>query len=340
MLKPVPSQWPTREGEVRIAIVTVGPSYDDVGSVKLMAPDGGEGKVFDMMLRAANIDREELLITSLFEYQAPADDYRAWLKDPSKITPALERLTNDLDFFNPHVIIAMGTEALGPFGLQGSIEGFRGTLNKSRGLLEGRKVAPTYHPTTIMRDWRRLPVAAGDMIRAYTSAVETGFDLVLPAVELWIEPELADIEDWYARTRDTADLIALDIETGWGMMTNFGWGISPTTAFNIPLIDLRKANKSYWKSVEDERAAHKWIATICALPQPKLLQNGAYDAMWLWKKYGIEIKNYREDTRALHHALFPELPKSLEFMNATYTDIGPYKMMGGRFQKDEEKKDG
>ena len=57
---------------------------------------------------------------------------------------------------------------------------------------------------------------------------------------------------------------------------------------------------------------------MCETETAKVGQNFTYDLSWLWHLYGIRVNNYSQDTRLLSHALYPELPKSLEFLGATY----------------------
>jgi hypothetical protein len=70
---------------------------------------------------------------------------------------------------------------------------------------------------------------------------------------------------------------------------------------------------------------------------PKLGQNfGAYDAYWFLDSWGIRPMNLREDTRILHHSLYPELPKDLAFMGNSYADQGAWKQMRARRKEKRE----
>jgi len=62
-----------------------------------------------------------------------------------------------------------------------------------------------------------------------------------------------------------------------------------------------------------------------------LFQNGPYDVMWIDKKWKMKVMNYGDDTRLAHQVLYPELPKDLAFLGATYTDLGAWKNWGGRY---------
>ena len=117
-----------------------------------------------------------------------------------------------------------------------------------------------------------------------------------------------------------------------------GFAPSEERAIVIPFVDMRKSNRSYWPDTDAELKAWGYVKDICESDIPKLGQNfGAYDAYWLLDKYGIRVRNLLHDTRLMHHALYPELPKSLAFMGASYTRQGPWKTM--RAKKGDKRDD-
>src|SRR6185369_4456664 len=91
-------------------------------------------------------------------------------------------------------------------------------------------------------------VVTADFIRAYKEGAYR--DIRLPKRELLIEPTVQEIHDYLPRLRDS-DLLSVDIETGWGLVTNLGFAPDREHAINIPFVDIRKPNKSFY-SVEDE----------------------------------------------------------------------------------------
>ena len=119
----------------------------------------------------------------------------------------------------------------------------------------------------------------------------------------------------------------------------FSWvDQSIAKALVVPFVDFRKPNRSYWVTAGEEYEALMLVKTIMESDVPKLGQNfSAYDAFWLWDRYGIKTINLLHDTRLLHHAIYPELPKDLGFMGACYTDQGPWKTM--RVGKKPDKRD-
>ena len=166
--------------------------------------------------------------------------------------------------------------------------------------------------------------------------VGKGREIHYPNRELWIEPTLDDLEH-FSKYIYEADLLSVDIETGWGQITCIGFSTSQERAICVPFVDLRATNKSYWKTAEEELEAIRYMREWLECSVPKLGQNfAAYDVYWLLDKWGIRPVNLLEDTRLLHATLYPELPKSLQFMGASYTEQGIWKTWGKKGDKRDD----
>jgi hypothetical protein len=74
---------------------------------------------------------------------------------------------------------------------------------------------------------------------------------------------------------------------------------------------------------------HPWKWTF-------IFQNGSYDVQWIWEKWRIKVRGYAHDTRLLHHAVWPELPKDLATMAALHTDMPQWKPLRGKGLKRDE----
>lgn len=190
----------------------------------------------------------------------------------------------------------------------------------------GVKAITTFHPAGILRGgWKNRPLAIADLIKAKEQA-ETP-ELRLPRRELWLSPTLSDLGTFADRFLSTASWLSVDIETGKGEVTSVGFAPSPRVGICCPFV---VDGRSYWESVSEEVEAWRWVRKWCESPIPKVLQNGMYDAQWLWVKRGIALRNYLHDTRLMHHALFPELPKSLGFMGALWENEQAWKQWSAR----------
>jgi hypothetical protein len=179
-----------------------------------------------------------------------------------------------------------------------------------------------------MSQWKFLPVVTRDLLRALD---ESEFpERREPKGHLLLEPTVEDVREFLRECR-TSPLLSVDIETGWGQITSIGFAPTPEIAMSIPFVDLSRPDRSYWRTPEAEVAVWLEVKHLLEDPTiPKLGQNFTYDAFWLWMRAGIGVRGYVEDTRLKHHAIYPELPKDLAFMSS-YTDLGAWKQMGGRY---------
>ncbi len=307
---------------------------------------GAEGKIFDAILRTAGIDKSEHWVGNVFTDPLPEDEVGKWCANTKTartegfadippigacgyLKPEHRHYLTDLQAqfkkYKPTVVVPMGGTALWAMTGSANIGQNRGAVQASS-VIPGYKVLPTYDPGYIMRQWKFYSIAVGDILKAVNEA-ERGPEVFYPKRELLLAPSIQQVEDFAVKTFiDQPPLLSVDIETGWGMLTCIGFAPSTESAICIPFVDLRKPNKSYWGSVEKEIRAWRVVTTLLTSGIPKLGQNfAAYDAYWLLAKYGIKTMNLLHDTRLLHHAIYPELPKDLAFLGASYTQQGNWK---------------
>jgi hypothetical protein len=70
-----------------------------------------------------------------------------------------------------------------------------------------------------------------------------------------------------------------------------------------------------------------------------VLQNGLYDVQWLWRKLGMPVRQFTEDTMIRHHSMYSELEKGLGFLGSVYTDMPSWKAMRKRSDEMEKSDD-
>lgn len=350
----VPAQTPEALPPIKLAFVAEAPSDEEMrDGVPLVGPSG---RIFNSLLRTAGIQRSEVLVTNVFDTQLPGNDVGAWCvgladargTDTMLLPPIgdsgflhssyhhhLDRLAGELEHWRPNVIVPLGGTAL--WALTGSprIGNVRGTVLPATHLVPGAKLVPTYHPAFLMKQWKFFTVVAGDFIKAQYEA-DRGPLIQISKKELHLEPTLTEL----AQLRPlllASDLLSVDIETGWGQITCIGFAWDAGNAVCIPFLDKRQPDRNYWRTAGDEMAAWQFVREVMEHPVPKLGQNfGAYDAYWLLVKQHVAPRNYTHDTRLIHHSLYPELPKDLQFMGAGYTDQGAWKHWG---RASQEKRD-
>lgn len=329
--KHVPPQLPLPGPTTKIAFVGEAPSDDEVITGQPLV--GPSGRVFNQILRSAGLERADYLVTNVYDEQAEDNDLTEFMKDEALTKANFERLESELRAASPNVIVPMGASALWAFTGHTAITPFRGTVAKATRIIPGAKLLPTFHPAFVMRQWKFLPIVVGDIIKAAAEA-ERGPKVVYPQRKLYIEPDLDDFRAFSDKCK-ASDLLSVDIETGWGQITCIGFAPSAKEAMCVPFVDHRKPNQSYWATQAAEVEAWKITRDLLEHPVPKLGQNFTYDAFWLLNKQGVRVRNYQHDTRLMHHALHPELPKDLAFLGGTYTDLGAWKHWGGRYSNDK-----
>lgn len=349
----VPAQFPIHP-PAKIAFIGEAPSDEEIErGVPLVGPSG---RVFNSMLRTAGLDRNEHLITNVFDEQLPDNDVKGWcvplkeareqgLTDWPPIGSAgflkkehrwqIERLREELLIAKPNVIVPLGGTALWALTGDTSITAQRGAVSSASRTVPGAKILPTFHPTAVIHQWKLFSVVVGDFVKAHTQAL-MGPKVVHPTRRLLLEPTIEDIRGYMPRLL-ASDLLSCDIETGWGQITCIGFAPDVENAICIPFLDKRTPTRNYWATPQEEVEAWKLVREVLASPTPKLGQNfGQYDAFWLLDKLHIAPRNFLHDTRLLHHALYPELPKSLEFMGASYGTQGAWKNWGRKKEKRDD----
>ncbi len=349
----VPAQTPT--SACRIAFLAEAPSTEELIAGKPLV--GPSGRIFNAILRTAELNREDpsFWIGNVFDQKIPKNDIAEWCVtkaeadklgwEPFPAIPSagvlrpelrwqLDRLARDLDLYRPNIIVPLGATALWALTAHSNVSDFRGGLTKATWTAAGTKILPTFHPAHVMRLWKFFPVVVGDFIKADRESYFP--ELRQPSKKLWIEPSLGEVEDFLHRCM-SADLLSVDIETGWGQITDLGFALNAEEAMCIPFVDLRKSNKCYWPDTATEWQVWQMVRDVLESPVPKLGQNFAgYDAFWLLERYGIKTMGLTHDTRLLHHALYPELPKDLAFMGGSYTNQGPWKHLGRKHEKRDD----
>lgn len=339
----VNAEWPKRL-PTKIAFVGEAPSDDErVFGKPLVGPSG---RVFDQLLRTAGLDRSEYLVTNVFDEQLPDNEVGAWCAPTPErnkwgldytlprmsagwLRPErafhLDRLRRELERAQPTVIVPLGGTALWALTGTDAITECRGAVGQASLLVPGIKLLPTLHPAHVIHEWRMFHVVTADLIKA---AHEAEFpDVRLAQRNLWLEPTLADMATYFNNFLKQAAMLSVDIETAAGQITCIGFAPNSSTAIVVPFVDFRRPDHSYWPSVVEEVAAWEWVGRVLDLPMPKLFQNGLYDVFWLAEAAKLSVRNYSQDTRLLHHALYPELPKSLGFMGASYANANAWKTM-------------
>lgn len=235
--------------------------------------------------------------------------------------PHLLRTHHELLAAKPNLIVALGNTAVWFLIGQTGITSMRGYLHET----PYGKVLPTYHPAAVLRNWHLRTIVKADLMKAVGEMERP--EIIRPRREIWIEPSIDDIRDFYEEHLCQAETISVDIETipSRRLIKCISFGKDTTHAIVIPLIDTRKPDWLYWGTADLQVRALIWIRLILSLPQPKCTQNGMYDFQWIWKYFGMTPRNWCKDSMLIHWSKYPESPKDLGFLGSIYTNEAPWK---------------
>lgn len=338
----VPCQWP--EGDCKIAIVGEAPGSDEGMLGKPFV--GRSGKLLNKMLTVAGIERKECLVTNVFDFVLPNNSVKpisvkkkkvqaSWwpqIKIPVEsgcymprdiAVPQLRRLFIELEECNPNIILALGGTAvwallgIAPYG---KMKKMRGTIMEG---LNGSKVLATYHPAYLTRAYSEKPLVEADLRKLkYQSTFP---EIRYPIIDIVIPKRVYEVTSFIDSLGPVA---AVDIETFKGTIDNIGFADCFERAMSIPIYNA-ETQGSYWPTWKDE--AIVLLAIVDYLQDPtkiKVFQNGSYDIQWMWEKWGVQTANWTEDTRLLHHSLWPESPKDLGTIASLHLDMPSWKLAG------------
>jgi uracil-DNA glycosylase len=323
-------------------IALIGEAWGEVEERERTAFVGPTGYELTRMLNEAGIRRGDCFLTNVFNLRPPGNKIEALctvkgmgLSNYPSIGKAgyihkryrgeLERLADELEEVNPNVVITLGNTAAWAMLGKTMISKIRGTVQLSTHTITDFKVLPTYHPAAIFRQWTLRPVTIVDLMKGKRESLFP--EIRRPERQIWIEPTLEDLYEFDQLYIRSCERLAVDIETAGNIITCIGFAPRRDVALVIPFVRSLRARTAYWPTVGTERKVYRFIKEILCRPTPKVFQNGLYDIAFIYRTWGIGVRNAEHDTMLLHHALQPESLKSLGFLGSIYTDEGNWKQM-------------
>lgn len=323
-------------------IFILGEAYGEAEEREQTPFCGPSGYHLTLMLEEAGIRRADCYLTNTFNIRPPRNDITWFCGTRAEgisgypflakgkyvrreFSSELDRLTKEILDVDPNIILALGNTALWALLGTTGISKIRGTIGTTTHTVAGFKVLPTYHPAAILRQPELRPVTILDFQKALRES--TFPEVIRPSREIWIEPELEDLERFYNEHIERSSRIAVDIETSGREITCIGFSPAATVALVVPFVDGRRARRSYWPTLESELRAWAYVRRVLDHPSEKVFQNGTFDISFIWRSYGIKVRNPAHDTLLLHHSLYPESPKSLAFLGSVYTNEASWKLM-------------
>lgn len=322
---------------VKIMIVGEAPGEDEQ---RLLRPFiGGSGRILNVQLRQAGIDRRDVYVTNVVKCRpvAVVSNGRLENRKPSEdeIRHCTRYLAQELDTVRPNVVLALGETPLYALTGRSRIGQQRGVpLSAPRGDGRVQKILATYHPAYIMRSQEMWPIAVHDMSKAQREG-ETA-EIVRAEVRLVrdAKPEVEGL-DLLNRAR-TLSIVNIDIET-------MGYGRGYEGA-----LDPKRSQLVCWGAATGpdlgecyhyNPASATLLRTL--LEDPAIEKEGQNSEQFDWVylegttppdgRGPFRVVGRTFDTMQAAHLLNSSLPKDLGFLMTLYTDM--------EYHKNEARKD-
>lgn len=324
------------------AILFVGEAPGEQEEIRGQPFIGVSGHELREMLRSVGIDPRVCSFTNVFDIRPPNNDINHFFSsiqespllplDRGKWLPKanhrhLDRLQAEIAKVDPVIIVTLGKTALWAVCQRTDLEAVRGTTLQA--VIAPYKVIPTYHPARILRQYSLRIVSLSDFLKAKHEARDRAIHH--DSSHIWIKPTIHDLQI-FERTYLHSP-VAADIETVGRFIRCIGFSSTPSHAIVVPFLS---AAGPYWQEA-DEISAWAWVRHILNT-YSIIFHNGAYDVSYLLR-YGIIPRGYSQDTMLLHHALYPEMRKSLGFLGSLYANRPAWKKMRPRGNKPNKREE-
>jgi len=307
---------------------------------------GQTGEELSKLMAETGISRRDCFITNVVAARPPYNELLWWFEAtatarkqhvpalrglyPKQIVlDGLTALYAQIKLVKPKLIIALGNYPLWALTesdfritdksghkVPTGIGLYRGSMLRTPAPLGNIPLLPTYHPAAIFRTWKwrsdikhdlqaRVPLALSQQWtepnRAYVT--RPSFEQVMAILaELAKRAEVGPI------------YLSEDIETYNEHITCIGYAWSSCESLCIPFTD---EHGSYW-SEEQETEIILTIRQLHSNPNIKTLgMNFLYDAQYIALYWGYKPTCFA-DIMILHHLIWPDKPKSLNYISSLY----------------------
>lgn len=234
------------EGPTDAEIMLVGEAPGVVEVEKGRPFVGRTGKLLDLALRDAGLNREDLYITNAIKCHPPNNETPKY-KTIDGCQPVLEREIREV---KPKVVVPLGGVALRAVEGRSGITNRRNTPQRLGSIIS----LPGWHPSYVSRQGGRAAAermngvgktAYDELVDCLRAAAETAYGtetqryIIPEETKYTIITNFGDLLDWYAFIRDNTDRLTFDIETESlrldAPILGCGFGYAPGRAVYIPL---------------------------------------------------------------------------------------------------------
>ena len=324
------STTPQREGNPNSPICLIGeaPSTEEMREGRPFV--GPAGEVLDRCLQTAGVQREKISILNVFNSPVSKDSTGSVVRGATKLfnsrtgrmtedgQTAISKFTGLLAETKANVYVPLGGTALGCLLPGKQIGKWRGSILE----VEGRKLVPTYHPATVCWGSTELQhVIATDLVRAREQSASP--TVTRRPRELILDPTIGDVREWFDMLEEQKRLTFFDLELFGGQLSAFSICNDPEMSMCIPMVGQNRSH--HWSEAEEIEIIER-LARVLGNPEiPKGNQNVTFDIHIMLVLYGIMTRGPLCDPMVLHHVVYPDLPKGLDFLCSWLTDVPYYK---------------
>lgn len=327
----------------RIVIVTEAVGLEESMSGNPIS--GSRERLLNSVLADVGLERQEIYFTNVVKVRLPGRGFDDLYVDKKKSEPSAmlqnfwQSLKDEITAIKPNVIVALGDEALRALTGERSVSKWHGSVMRT----PLGKVIPSFDPSFVLKVYSQRVIMTLDFHKVKRHSQSRTIDDARTAFVLGGTFE--QTMQWLKRPHRQ---IAFDIETVGGFKTEqpiftrcIGLACSRSEAIIIPLmssvnrvslnenglpvvqVDGSASLGSHW-SLEEEKAILEELYRIFADPKiEKIAQNVPFDTQVLEKEFGFKFNAVNWDTMLMHHTVYPELPKGLDFLASMYTSF-PY----------------
>lgn len=291
---------------------------------------GPAGQLLDECLQAVSLRRKDCYFTNVVKERPPNNDISCFIdlkRSQPRITEEgqiyIDSFLSEIEELEANVLVPLGNVALW------ALTGLR-LIGKRHGSIlqahSGRKVIPTIHPAAALREYifkhyiihdlrriRRESEFPEIRLKDYRVALAPTFEEVIAYLHQLLTCSMVNGPDLEVLNRKVSC-----VSIGYGILT-----------MSIP---FTSEEGDYFTP---EQEAEVWSLLTELLENPdiaKVGQNLSFDASFLHNEYGIRVCNMH-DTMVAAGTLYPDLPKGLDFLTTTYTDMPYYKDDGKQWFK-------
>lgn len=291
---------------------------------------GASGRLLNKLIAEAGTNRSQCYVTNIVKVRPPNNKFERLREYGLSPVDFLPELWQEIQAVQPNCILALGKHSLkyltGRSGKNNSITENRGSILPLVSEARHRcKVVATYHPAHLLHmhggeidDPRVKLWMEYDFKRAVEESLDPEFNL--PKRQITVGMSSHDTYRFIHRHRDFKR-VSVDCEVLNAVPTVLGLSFDPSEAYAIPLLDFTSAifNGRMCSSARDVADSLRTIFNYLSQPDIQIVgQNFKFDHDKV-AMLGAVIRARIIDIMLIHATIYPEFPKSLEFMASIRT---------------------